>query len=290
MKRIISILLIAMLCFSLCSCEAILNKAKSAVTGAEISTPPADYLTTLSNSQFEYELYKDYVKVIKYLAEETVVEIPSEIDNTPVKVIGELCFYDIEADVTKVIIPESIDTIETKAFYLATTLVEIEIPDTVTSLGDNAFAWCSALTTVKIGKGITEIPDYCFNSCPLLTTVEIPETVTKIGLRAFSYCNILAEMNIPSTVAEIGNRAFVGCPALEYVTIENTQIVLGTSVFDDSDNVVIVSAEGSSAYDYCTQNYHLWTSDKTIEPVYLCEPEDDTSGVSSEASSVKAEE
>ncbi len=286
MKRIISVLLIVLFCFSLCSCEAILNKAKSAVTGAEISTPPADYLTTLSNSQFEYELYKDYVKVIKYLGEETVVEIPSEIDNTPVKVIGELCFYDIEADVTNVVIPASVDTIESKAFYLATTLVEITIPDTVTKIGENAFAWCSVLETVKIGKGITEIPDYCFNSCPKLTTVEISETVKRIGLRAFSYCNSLAEMTISENIEEIENLAFVNCPALEYVVIENQQIVLGKSVFNGSDKVIIVSAENSNAYVYCTENYHLWTSDKTVEAVYLCEPESDMSDVSGEVSEI----
>ncbi len=289
MKRLLSVVLIALLCFSLCSCEAILNKAKSAVTGAEISTPPADYLTTLSNAEFEYELYKEYVKIIKYLGEEATVNIPSEIDNTPVKVIGELCFYDIEADVTNVVIPDSVDTIESKAFYLATTLVEIQIPDTVTSIGANAFAWCSALVTVKLGKGVTEIPDYCFNSCPVLAEIVIPETVTKIGLRAFSYCNSLAEITIPTSVTEIGNLAFSNCAILEYVVFKNQQTVFGSSVFEGSEKIVVVSDENSSGYIYCTENYHLWTADKTIEPVYLCEPESETSDSSSEGSVTESE-
>ncbi len=285
MKKIISIILTAFMCLSLCSCDTILNKAKSVVTGAEISKPPEDYLATLSNEQFEYELYKGYIKVIKYLAEDTVVEIPSEIDNTPVEVIGELCFYGIETKVTNVIIPDSVKTIETKAFYLATSLVEIEIPDTVVNIGENAFAWCAALTSVKIGKGVTVIPDYCFNSCPLLTTVEIPDNVTKIGLRAFSYCNVLTEITLHESISEVGSRAFAGCPILEYINIKNPQLLLGDSVFDGSDKAVIVAEESSSAYIYCTTNYTLWTPDKSIEPMYLFTPEDDTtSSVSDEVS------
>ncbi len=286
MKRIISITLIVLMCFSLCSCETILNRVKSAVTGAEISTPPADYLATLSNAQFEYELYKDYVKIIKYLAEETEVVIPSEIDNTPVTVIGELCFHQIEADVTSVIIPDSIHTIETKAFYALDSLLRIEIPDTVTSVGDNAFAWCSSLAEVKLGSGITEIPDYCFNSCPALVSVEIPDTIARIGLRAFSYCSMLSEITVPASVAEIGNRAFVGCPVLEFVIFENNEIAFGNFVFEDSEKVVLVASENSSAYEYCENNYLKWTSSKSVDPIQLGTPPEDSSAASSDSSEI----
>ncbi len=284
MKRIISITLIILMCFSLCSCETILNRVKSAVTGAEISTPPADYLATLSNAQFEYELYKDYVKVIKYLAEETEVVIPSEIDNTPVTVIGELCFHQIEADVTNVVIPDSVHTIETKAFYALDSLLRIDIPDTVTSIGENAFAWCSSLAEVKIGNGITEIPDYCFNSCPSLVSVEMPDTIARIGLRAFSYCSMLTELTLSASVAEIGNRAFVDCTVLEFVVFENNEIVFGSSIFEGSEKVVVVASENSSAYEYCEKNYLKWTSSKSVEPIQLGTPPEDSSSVSSEIS------
>lgn len=269
MKKIALVILAGLLCFTLCSCENLLQKAKSAVTGEEISEMPEDYLTTLENESYSYELYKTYVKVIKYLGEETEVTVPEKIEDLPVTVIGSLCFHDTEADVTTVTIPSSVTEIEESAFYLAESLTAITIPDSVTKIGSRAFAWCNALETVVIGSGVTEIPEYCFNHCSALTSVQIPAGITKIGLRAFSYCEKLEEQTVPLNVSAVGERAFVGCPSLKYVVFENNAVSLGTKLFENTDNVVIISAEESTGKKYCEENNLRWSTSKDIEAITL---------------------
>lgn len=265
-----------MLCVSLCSCENLLNKAKAAVTGTEVSEPPKDYIATLDNGEYTYELYDEYVKIIKYIVEEeegkevsTDIVIPSEIDNKPVKVIGSLCFYDINIDITTVVIPSSVTTIEEAAFYYADKLVSIEIPDTVTSIEPRAFSWCNSLTSVKIGNGIDTIPNYCFNHCASLTEFIIPENITKIGVRAFSYCENLKEIVIAQQITEVGERAFNGCTSLEFFTVENSSLVFGNELFENCDKLVIIAPQDSTATEYCEKYKLRWSTSKDVEAIVL---------------------
>lgn len=265
MKKILLLLITIMLCFSLCSCDMLLKKAKSYVTGEEISEMPDDYVATLENDKYVYELYESYVKIMEYKADETEVTIPSEIDGKPVTVIGTLCFF--ETAITSVIIPSTVETIEGSAFYYADELTSIEIPDTIRSIGTRAFGWCNSLSEVKLGKGISEIPDYCFNHCAALVSIDIPDNITKIGTRAFSYCELLSDQIIPTSVESIGERAFASCPKLEYVTFENNSVSLGNALFNETDDVTIIAEEGSSVYNYCVENGLRWSTSKAAEAI-----------------------
>lgn len=272
MKRIILLLMTVMLCVSLCSCDTLLKKAKSAVTGEEESEMPKDYIATLENDEFTYELYDSYVKITKYIGvgdEEHEVLIPSEIDGKPVTTIGSLCFYDTEAAVVAVTIPDTVTTIEESAFYYADKIASITIPDSVTSIGSRAFAWCNSLETIEIGSGITEIPEYCFNHCEAITVFTLHSNITKIGIRAFSYCGKLTEIVIPENVTELGERAFDGCVALEYITFENESIALGNNIFENCENAVIIASDDSNAKNYCTEYGLRWSTSKDIEAVVL---------------------
>lgn len=269
MKKILLLLLAAILCLSLCSCDTILKKAKTAVTGEEESEMPEDYIATLENDQFSYEVYEEYIKLTKYTAIETSVEIPSEIDGKPVTTIGSLCFHDTEALVTSVNIPSSVTTIEESAFYYADHLLTIRIPDSVTKIGSRAFAWCNSLESVSFGAGVTEIPDYCFNHCASLTTLIIPSKITKIGIRAFSYCDNLIEMVVPSNVLEVGERAFAGCPMLEFVTINNDSVQLGKNIFEECERLSVIASENSNAMNYCAEYQLRWSTSKDIEAIII---------------------
>lgn len=260
------------LCLTLCSCDTLLKKAKSYATGEEVAEMPKDYIATLENDKYVYELYETYVKLMEYKGEETDVVIPSEIDGIPVTVIGTLCFF--ETSITSVIIPSTIDTIESSAFYYADELISIEIPDTVKSIGTRAFGWCNSLLNVTLGKGISEIPDYCFNHCVSLVSVDIPDNIKKIGSRAFSYCDSLSEQSIPMSIESVGDRAFSSCAKLEYLIFENGSVSLGNFLVHSTENVVIISAENSSAYNYCVENCLRWSSSKA-EPAIKFEKQEE---------------
>lgn len=270
MKKILLLLVAFTLCISMCSCDSILKKAKSAVTGEEESEMPEDYIATLENDEYKYELYDSYVKVIAYIAPEgsdTAVTVPSEIDGKPVTTIGSLCFYDTENPVTAVTIPSSVTEIEENAFYYVEGLTEITIPDSVQKIGSRAFAWCNNLESVNFGNGLTEISDFCFNHCVSLKTVSIPSKVNRIGSRAFSYCDGLNEIVIPETVAELGDRVFDTCSNLEYVLFDNESITLGNAVFENCEKNVVISAENSTVKAYCEENGLRWSTSKDVEAI-----------------------
>ena len=81
------------------------------------------------------------------------------------------------------------------------------IPNSVTSIDNRAFTGCSSLTNVSIPNSVTNISEYAFYGCSSLTSVAIPNSVTTIGGEAFSQCKALSAV-ISNTVKSIGSYAF----------------------------------------------------------------------------------
>ena len=94
------------------------------------------------------------------------------------------------------IIPESVTSIESYAFYRCTGLSTILIPNSITSIGRNAFSGCTNLTTIDIPKSISSISIFTFEDCSSLYSVTIPENVISIGKSAFNNCSNLSSVTI----------------------------------------------------------------------------------------------
>jgi len=73
--------------------------------------------------------------------------------------------------VTELIIPDSIDNIESYAFYGCTSLTSIVLSSSVTSIGNYAFEDCTSLTSIVIPDSVTSIGTSAFKDCISLTTV-----------------------------------------------------------------------------------------------------------------------
>ena len=70
-------------------------------------------------------------------------------------------------------------------------ITSVVIPEGVTSIDNWAFQGCESLASVVIPEGVTSIGWSAFDGCKSLTSIVIPDSVTSIGYRAFKGCSSL---------------------------------------------------------------------------------------------------
>ena len=124
-------------------------------------------------------------------------------------------------EVNNLVIPPSVTSIGSYAFYNCSGLTSVTMPSSVTSIGSSAFYGCSGLTSVTIPEGVTSINSWVFCRCSGLTAVTIPEGVTSIGNGAFQSCSGLMSLTIPPSVMSIGDSVFDRCNMLDSVVISD---------------------------------------------------------------------
>ena len=167
---------------------------------------------------------------------------------------------------------------------------ELIIPDSVTSIGSSAFWYCRGLTSVTIGNGVTSISDYAFYNCSSLTSITIPDSVTSIGGSAFygcdklqdfyitdiaAWCNIsglynlieygtsnknlylnnelVTSITIPNGVAAIPSYAFYGCSGLTSVTIPDSVTSIGSYAFNKCSGLTRIAGSSKAVSSIAKQ-------------------------------------
>ena len=76
------------------------------------------------------------------------------------------------------------------------------IPDSVTSIDDRAFADCSWRESIVIPDGVTSIGEKAFYGCKSLTSIIIPNSVESIGDGAFHDCWELTDITFQGTMEQ----------------------------------------------------------------------------------------
>ena len=105
-----------------------------------------------------------------------------------IKVIGNEAFFGEEQEFS-LTLPESVTTIEARAFHYATGLTAINIPSKVTEIPDETFAQCN-LTELVIPDGVTSIGGMAFMMCMSLKTITFGSGLTTIDNWAFECPNV----------------------------------------------------------------------------------------------------
>ena len=171
--------------------------------------------------------------------------------------IDNRAFYN-SAFLSSIIIPNTVISINYGAFYSCTSLTGITIPNSVTAMVGAAFVNCNSLTSVSMPNNITSIGDELFAYCYSLTSISIPNSVTSIGTYAFRANRSLTSIIIGNSVISIGNEAFLECNSLRSVIIGNSVTSIGSQAFyscSSLKNISIpnsVTSIGSSALSQCS--------------------------------------
>lgn len=190
----------------------------------------------------EGETFEAYNEIAGYNAgddvTDTVVVIPSEIEDVPVTKINASAFSGKDK-ITEVVIPDTVTYIDNAAFYNCTSLKIVVIPDSVTYIGESAFQGCEALEYVVIGNGVKTIGDIAFKNCKALAKVDLGESVEAIGSGAFFGCEALKEVAVPASVKSIGSLAF--------------GFVQGADAEETVAGFTFYTANNQAVYDYNSQ-------------------------------------
>lgn len=183
---------------------------------------------------FEYAVIgnseDNYIKVIRYIGQDSNPQIPANINGISVKAIRKNAFKN-NTYIESIVIPDGILSIGEYAFSNCTSLKSITIPDSVTSIGEYAFESCTSLESIVLPKSLTTIESYLFLRCTSLKSVTIGENVTAIKTGAFQSCESIATIKLPSSVTTLYDGVFNGCTALNKIFIPKTITTIYGSPF-----------------------------------------------------------
>lgn len=244
---------------------------------------------TAPSRDFTFDATTGTIK--KYNGNDAVVNIPSEINGTPVTTIGNAAFRD--SSVTSVTIPASVTEIGSNAFADCTNLTSVTYggdwsnltiqsgnPAVEDAAKDAAneqlfdFEFILNNTAVVVisykgtaadvtipsrykGKPVTVIDPVAFYNNSAVTSVTIPDSVTAIPDYAFGFCSQLTNISIPNSVTFIGFSAFNSCTSLKSITLPSSLSTIQSYAFYNCGNLktiripVSVTSIGNCAFDVC---------------------------------------
>ena len=155
--------------------------------------------------------------IVEYTGHDSVVSIPSALNNITVKKIGDGVFYG-RTDIIEVIIPLSIEEFGDYVFaYSGITSLTIPDNDKIKELSGICLG-CTSLATISIPGSVEKLTHSAFCGCTALEgDFTVPAGITDIGYKAFCGCTSLTSLRVSSNVSNIWESAFEGCTSIEQV-------------------------------------------------------------------------
>lgn len=229
---------------------------------------------TAPSRDFTFDATTGTIK--KYNGNDAVVNIPSEINGTPVTTIGNAAFRD--SSVTSVTIPASVTEIGSNAFAGCTNLTSVHYagdwsnltiqsgnPAVQDAANEQLFDFKFILNNTAVivtryrykgtaadvtipscykGKPVTMIDHAAFFNS-VVTSVTIPDSVTSIGDNAFGFCSQLTNISIPNSVTDIGFSAFAHCTSLKSITLPSALSSISEALFSGCSQLTTIQIPDS---------------------------------------------
>lgn len=243
-KKLISIFLAAILCFSLTS---IVFAAKEIPTFGDCgSSAKWDYSKSTKTLTITGSgAMNDISKVTDQPWKSFSMDAEKIVVSQGITHIGDNAFKGFDS-VVSASLPSSLVSIGNYAFSGCTSLSDLTIPSSVKTIGKNAFDHCFKLKSVSIPFGVTEIAESAFDTCSALETVKL-SSVVSIGNSAFNKCKELKKVELPSTLKIIGDNAFDSCTKLEEISYSGTSHLekIGNRAFSECTSLKMIKIPSS---------------------------------------------
>lgn len=208
---------------------------------------------------YEIDNNKNEVTIIRYINDELesektnpnykeVVEIPETIKGYAVTAIGEEAF--IWSKMKKVIIPETVTEIKSRAFFGCKNLMNIEGVDNVTKIESQAFYMCTALKSIDLSN-ITYLGDHVFFECENITSLYFSSTIEEIPIALCNKMRSLKDVTLSENTKAIDRLAFANCTSLNELKIPESVTEISEDAFQNIESQLTICGEkGSYAEKY----------------------------------------
>lgn len=188
----------------------------------------------------------DIIYIGSYIGSETEITVPATIRGGVFQVVGikQNAFRGVDSEgketgaskLTKITLPDSIETIETRSFTNLKSLTSMNIPEH-TIIGTNAFEGSSYLLNTYVetdtqGLMVANKNSLYGTSSSLSNEIELPPQIDTIPNNFFENKK-LTKVTLNDNLKEIGNYAFSN-NLLTEVTIPNSVSAIGTNAFSNN--------------------------------------------------------
>jgi len=260
MKKIIfAILILSMfiMIFSSCKTENSQSGTQEASLSEDVQNQTeineqANDLTVSVDEEFvgDYQDNGEYY-VVSYVGDAQMLNVPEKLDGIEIAGIDSGAFNSIH--MVEVNIPSSIKEIEDKTFNNQINLKTVRLNEGLERIGTSAFINCGLLSDIELPSTLEIIGDSAFCGCYDLSEIVFPSGLKEIGLTAFGGTAIKT-VTVPSGIQELPEWVFGDCLELTDVYIENPEIKIDSLAFENSPNVVLHAASGSTVEQFAAEN------------------------------------
>ena len=254
MKKLISLLLIAIMLILSVSCFASCNKSN----GNQSNSATSSGVNDKNNSQSQEDDKNQSDENQNSNTQSVSQGLAYQTRNGQITITGMGICRDVE-----VVIPQEIESfpvtkIASNAFE-NTNIVSISIPETIIEIGADAFDGCSALKKVQI----TNVSAWCEIS--FLETGHTPNSNPMCnGADLYLNGKIVREIVIPDGIKTIKQYAFHGCKSVVNIFIPDSVETISMGAFSECTNIRSVEL-GDSVRNIFTSITYEWEY-----PFYEC--------------------
>lgn len=149
---------------------------------------------------------------------------------------GELELGKYKGNASVVSVPVGVNVISIDSFN-GTPVEEILLPDSVQIINSRAFMNCNCLKTIHIPESVIRIHDHAFDGCKILQDITMPKHLDFLGQYAFRDTGLKTAIFPMGIKLIIGGPVYVSCPNLEVAVVVESEMKLNTGEFSKCEKL-----------------------------------------------------